>query len=142
MKEIKRYEVIAAAQSLLGTPWEHQGRNLFGCDCAGYVYLTGKKLKCDTTGVDSIVRYGRDPDKTMETILNANLVKKDRNQRLPGTILFFGFGKHGQHMGIITKRLNTFYHGYEDEGQVVETRLDKRWLNRIRGVYDFKGVVD
>ena len=139
---MKRSQILEEAEKWIGTPWEHQGRSKAGCDCAGYIYCLGINSGCDPKGLSENPTYGRDPDDTMERILDKHLKRKPWNQRLPASVLFFAFGKRGQHLGLMSSNGYTFYHGYEWENKVVETRLDNRWLKRLRGVYDFYEVED
>jgi len=140
--QLRRSDIIKECLNWLGTPWEHQGRSKLGCDCAGFVHMVGVSLGCDTKGLSDKPTYGRDPDSTMKSLLDKHLTKRKMVQRKPGTILFFGFGTHGQHLGIISNSEDTFYHGFEYEKCVVETRLDGRWIKRLCGVYDFNEVID
>ena len=142
MNKITRAEILAECKEWMDVPFIHQGRSKVGCDCGGLVQCVGVGAGCDAGDLPEVPTYGRDPDDTMEKLLNKYLNKKPITQRKPASLLFFGFGKKAQHIGILSENCQTFYHGFEKEGKVVETRLDQRWLKRLRGVYDYKEVID
>lgn len=136
-----RLAIAKAAEELIGVPFLHQGRNpTVGIDCAGYIVYLAKKEKVKTNGYIDIVNYGREPNYTMKKLLDKHLVTRKFDQRKPGTILLFAFNSIGQHVGIMSSDNQFFYHAYEPVGKVIKTRLDKRWLNRLRKTYDFIGI--
>lgn len=139
-----RQELVNVAKQWLGTPFEHQGRSRAGIDCAGYLYMLALENNLETNDYQDIITYGRDPDRTMELILDKHLIKQSINQIKLGSILFFAFGRRGQHLGIVTDtKQQLFCHAFEPEKKVIETRLDKRWKDRfLRGVYDYYGLED
>lgn len=137
-----RKEIIEISKKWLGTPFEHQGRSIHGIDCAGYIQETAAGFGHIPEDLPRVPTYGRDPDSTMELILDKYLIRRKMTDRLAGSILFFGFGRKGQHLGILSESLETFFHAYELEHKVVETRLDQKWQKRLRGIYDFPGVID
>ena len=139
---VTRQDIIIKAETFLDIPFVHQGRNRNGIDCAGLIELTADELGILPDNYISVRDYAREPDETMRLYLDKNLKRKSINQRLPGSILFFGYTKNrrGQHLAILTKN-NLFVHGYSKQKCVCIGRLDDRWRKRLVGVYDYKGIV-
>ena len=134
-------EVVETAREWTGTPFRHQGRvRGMAVDCAGLLVGVARDLGLSEYDVDG---YPRVPDGiTLQAILRAQLVEIDIDTARPGDVLLFGFYRHAQHLGIIT-RIDPMYliHAYEPQRRVVEHRVDTLWRRRVRGVYRFPGVV-
>lgn len=133
------HDIVAAARSLLDTPFRHQGR-LPGValDCAGLVIAVARQLglrHADQAG------YGRIPaNGLLEAALEAQpgLHRVALADRQPGDVLLMFFSREPQHLAIDAG--DTIIHSYCDVGKVVEHRLDASWESRIVRVYRFDEV--
>ena len=133
-------EVVQTARKWSGTPFVHQGRVCGrAVDCAGLLVGVAKDLGLSDYDLDG---YPRVPDGvTLQAILRAELVSVAIDQARVGDVLLFGFYRHAQHLGIIT-RVDPMYiiHAHEPNNGVVEHRIDDRWRRRVRGAFRFPGV--
>ena len=132
--------VVNSAREWTGTPFVHQGRVLGrACDCAGLLVGVARDLGLSEYDVDG---YPRVPDGvTLKAILREQLTPISTDQLRPGDVLLFGFYRHAQHLGIVT-RTDPIYiiHAHQPNDKVIEHRLDSVWQRRVRGAYRFPGV--
>jgi hypothetical protein len=145
-----RRRVVAAARSLVGTPWRHQGRSAArvrgGLDCAGLVIVAGRMAgvlhdEADVTG------YRRDPDaRTMVGALAAwgrpVLVAQ------PGDVaaMRVASSAYPHHVGIVSDlpdgRLGLI-HSFASLRRVVEHALDEPGQSiSVVGYWSFRGLED
>ncbi len=134
-------DVVIAASSWIGTPFQHQARvKGIGVDCAGLVIGVAHQIGVTDYDIDG---YPRVPDGAMmERVLGEQLIHVNMDNMQAGDVLLFGFMKYAQHLAIITQ-MNPVYiiHAYQPNGKVTHHRLDTVWRRRIRGVYRLPGVV-
>lgn len=101
---VTRLEVVAAARTWLGTPYEHQHRMKgHGVDCAGLVIGVARELGLVATDFD-INGYARVPDgKSLIEFCDRFMDRIPMALLLPGHVLVYQFvAKLGpQHMGIV-----------------------------------------
>lgn len=132
-------EIIAAARSMIGTPFHHQGRQPgVGLDCGGLVVAVCRRLGIDCADMDG---YGRRPhDGMMEALLDrqACLVRLPLQDMGPGDLALMRFATEPQHLAILAH--GTVIHAYESVGGVVEHVLDTAWRRRIVRAYRFVEV--
>lgn len=130
-------EIIAAARTMLGTPFHHQGRLVgVGLDCAGTAIELIKMI-----GMDPIDRtdYGTDP-------ANNELIKQIDKQGYaervydmkPADVLVIRFLLEPQHLAIFTGR--SIIHAYQPVGKVCEQEFSEYWRERVVRIYRLKGV--
>ena len=119
------------ARTLIGTPWQHQGRTEAGVDCVGLCVLA---LRAAGYSVQDRTDYGTDPDGTLRAALDANLIMVDDMRA--GDIALVCF-RAERHVGIISVGDYgfTLIHADSHAKRVVEHRIDERWARRIVGVW-------
>lgn len=97
-------QLIAAARSLQGVPFRHQGRTRFGVDCIGFVLLACEEAGLDLHKVIKQIptRYGRSAELPLVEILSKHCVQVFKP--VPGCVLFFRFPGENlpRHFGIFT----------------------------------------
>jgi cell wall-associated NlpC family hydrolase len=130
-------DVIAAARSCLGTPFQHQGRiKGLALDCAGLAISVADDLGIVYQDVQG---YSRLP---VRSLLQSALIDQPELKRVetcamaPGDILLMRFGRHPQHLALYTG--STIIHSYEAAGFVCEHDLSDEWRQRIVAVYRFR----
>jgi cell wall-associated NlpC family hydrolase len=132
-------DVITAARSCLGTPFQHQGRvKGSALDCAGLAVSVAQDLGIEYADLQG---YGRDPfNGLLKSALDSQpeLISVDRDDMQPGDLLLMRFGKDPQHLAIYAGQ--TVIHSYETVGIVCEHDIDNAWRRRIVSVYRFRGV--
>lgn len=151
-----RAEIVAAAESLLGAPYAHQGRTReIGFDCAGTLIEVGHVTH---VSIFEFLGYSSEPDgATFERLLDENLV------RLPevydaklADVLAFDFGKGIQHCAIVVEmiahrfdwRRFTVVHALRPRGQdkkslgVVRGPLMPVYSRALKTAYQIPGILD
>lgn len=137
---MKRDEFIAAAQSMLGTPFKHQGR-LPGValDCAGVVVCAARSAGYHVVDVHGYSRIPSNGQFMAAVLAHCDPVELSEVQ--PGDLMMFAFRTEPQHIAIITRTDPIFIlHSYQHVGKVVEHSLDDTWRNRMRGCYRIRGI--
>ena len=141
-----RDQIIAAARSLIGTPFRHQGRAAQGVlDCAGLVVAVAESI-----GADYIDQQGYSTHPSnglLEAALDAQpcLVRVPLSDMQPADVLLMKFASDPQHLAIYVG-FNPVYqdegivHAYAQSRKVCEHRLTDEWRARIVRVYRFQGA--
>lgn len=131
-------QVIKCARTYLETPFHHQGRvKAVGIDCVGLVIGVANELGLSDFNYTA---YGHSPHAgMMEKLLLENMDRVSRGNMRAGDILHLTFDKEPQHLAILTDS-GTIIHAYAKVKKCVEHPIDALWLNRIRGVFRYKGV--
>lgn len=136
--------MIAAARSLIGTPFHHQGRVPgVGLDCAGVLivtaWLTGKKPRTfDVTG------YPATPDGvTLQKLCDEHLDRVDDLQ--PGDVALIRWQRPDappQHLGIVGDHahggLSLIHADSRHHKKVIESRLEFGRYMRLVQAYRFR----
>lgn len=125
-------DMIAAARSMIGTPFKHQGRIPgVALDCAGLIVCSMRK--CGLS-VDDQSGYSRLPrNRQLESAVDSQSVVDRVSDRQAGDIFLMRFNKDPQHLAIFTGE--NIIHSWQIPGQVVEHRLDEDWAQRIVSIY-------
>lgn len=117
---MKRNEIVAAARTLIGTPFLHQGRNEFGMDCVGMVQKVGDKF---AVPYEDLTGYARAPTNIkflqhLRKYLNRASISGDRN----GMVGVFRQSVYPCHIGIfaVTDGILTLINSRADRRKVVE----------------------
>lgn len=140
-----RDQIVEEARTWIGTRWQHQARlKGIAVDCAGLVIGVGKTF--DLMPQDYDYRgYGREPDKSLETICQAELREIAIKDLQPGDVISLNYDPTmgPSHLALIGNyRYGGFsiIHAYLPARKVVETRLDSSVASRISKAFSYKGV--
>ena len=147
---VSRALVVAAARDWLGTPYLHQasakGR---GTDCLGLL----RGVYRDVYGAEPEPPPPYTPDWNEARAAEEPLLSAARRHLTPvagvpspealepGMALFFRVVKGGpvKHCGVVSGEAR-FIHAYAGRS-VIESWLNRWWLERLAGVFDFPGAV-
>lgn len=144
-----RAEIIAAARSLKGTPYLHQGRvagEKGGVDCVGVPVLVSWNLELKPR-TWNITGYRRLPDgHSLMRHLDEHMggeVSQDAIQ--PGDLVVVSYARHPHHVGIVVDHPLGglgLVHASALIGRVVETRLTFTTDMKFVAAFRFPGVID
>jgi NlpC/P60 family putative phage cell wall peptidase len=140
-----RDKIIEEAKSWFGTPYHHQARvKGVGVDCAQLVAGVAENvfpaLKPINNQVYSVEWHLHNREELMCQIIESfNCEEKPIEEREPGDILTFKFGRVNSHMGILIEN-NQFIHARIDTKKVVINQLSGDWLERLGKVYNFPSL--
>lgn len=127
---------VAIARALVGTPFEHQGRQPgVGIDCIGVVMHVAHTL--GITDYDR-TNYGRSPHTDeLERALDMLFVRKTGGPAV-GEIALFKFRNERvpQHVAIVTD--TGIIHAHASFGRCVEHRFNYRWRRRLVRGYQWQ----
>ena len=131
-------KVVQTARTLIGTPYQHQGRTPgVGLDCIGLVIAVGHQLNLFSY---DYTNYSRDPDGQLVTKI------EEHCQKLPslteGAIAVFKLSAIPHHVGIISKFRGNWglIHAYQNTSKVREHEFIKWWQDKLIGVYKLPNV--
>lgn len=139
--------VVAAARSLIGVPFKHQGRNEYGLDCVGLVLMAARIAGCPDISVPGITHrpiYGRGVQPKVFDLLEKHMAGR-LTQAVPGCLVVFQFADEPQprHHGLITEA-RTFIHadqtGPKPLRKVRETAFRSPWVDRSPTFWKIPGV--
>lgn len=141
LPESKRAEMVAAARSLVGVRWRHQGRSVRGVDCLGAVAVCLSAIGVE--GEDER-NYEREPDGVrLYAGLSARLGEPVQRWRVGDIALMRWATSNGlhSHVGILAQHNGqwTLIHAYAREKRVVEHRLAGDWMKRVTDVFSLTG---
>jgi len=136
---MKAEDIIAAARSVIGTPFRHQGRSEKGRDCVGLLAYIGDCLNIEYLDISS---YSPNPSGSLlEEALDSqpNIFRiRDFSDMQAGDILVMRFRREPQHVAIFTGE--NIIHSYSTVGICCEHILDNTWRRRIVRIYRIVGV--
>lgn len=132
-------DFVAAARRYMHTPWQHQGRNRHGFDCAGFVVLAaadcGRDLReFDRTDYVTEPRNG-DLRRAVERALGPPLAEADWHE---GCVVMLNTHGEPHHLAILTRHPEggwALLHTGAGKPWVREHRLSEDWAKRIVAVY-------
>jgi cell wall-associated NlpC family hydrolase len=137
-------DIVTIARTLIGTPYQHQGRVAgLALDCAGVPVHVAKELGIELA---HYTRYGRLPvPAEMRAALDAHLLRVPTHSMQIGDVAWLRFQREPQHLAIVGDyHLGGFslIHAYNGAGlkKVVEHRLDPTWMARIVAVWRYRGL--
>ncbi|MEM8799699.1 MAG: hypothetical protein AAGF15_06435 [Pseudomonadota bacterium] len=147
----KRGAIIAAARSLVGTPFRHQGRVPGrGLDCVGLLIVCARQ-----TGISNydFRAYHRTPSHGAleKHMSDAGLLAIDESEpMLPAQIALMRFHGAPQHLALLSTIADFpnrsasatlgMIHAWQGAGSVVEHRFDQAWQRRLVQRYEFPGI--
>lgn len=127
--------IIQIARSLIGTPFQHQGR-LPGValDCVGLIVVIAREL-----GLPHFDRqdYAKNPHRgQLEEALKRQPCLERIETLEPGAVILTRISATPQHVGIFTG--TSMIHAWAAAGKVCEHPADDKWKGRIVRVYRMK----
>lgn len=137
-----RLRIILEAWEWLDTPYKSQARvKKVGVDCAQLVVGVAENVFKPKTRINIEVyspewHLHNKEEKMCQMIESFKCEQVPIDERIPGDILTFQFGRVQSHMGILIND-NQFIHARYDIGKVVINQLTGDWLNRLGRVYKF-----
>ena len=137
-----RIRIILEAMEWVGTPYHHQARvKGVGVDCAQLVAGVAEnvfpKKKPINIEVYSVEWHMHNREEKMCNIIESfGCERIELEDRVPGDIITFQFGRVQSHMGILINE-GQFIHARMDVGKVVINQLSGDWLKRLGRVYKF-----
>lgn len=138
-----RDDIVAAARTFLGTPYQHQGRRPgVALDCLGIITCTADLLGHDD--IEDVPDYRMNPDhERLLAECARQLVEIPVELMREGDIALFGFARRRipQHFAILSSR-STMIHAHRDTGYVLESSIDTYWTERLVCAYRFPLVSD
>lgn len=140
---LNRLNVVEEARTWLEVPWVHQGRSIYGVDCAGLIVVVAKKLglmdaKYDKTNYQRSTT-GTDFLKPFKELFDQKPILQAR----PGDIMLFRDAAYPCHSTIVGERRGkiTIIHANRLMKKVVEEDLDQgTWLERRVACFEFRGL--
>lgn len=137
-----REDVIREARSWIGTSYAHQHRvKGAGVDCAGLLTGTGKALGLTTFDVTNYLAFPQGQELLQRC--NEHMTRVPIAKMLAGDAVVLRITRQPQHIGILADyALGGFsmIHADSKIGRVVETPLDRRWLDRVVAAYRLPGI--
>jgi NlpC/P60 family putative phage cell wall peptidase len=144
-----REQIQETAREYLGTPFQHQGRiKGHACDCVGLPLMVGDELHLvDKNGkpfkaMDN-ANYSSQPlDRFVHEEAQRRLIEKPIDQMQPGDMITLRVPSVPCHVAIVTSLQGGLgmIHAYVVSDKVVEHVLDRKWLKRIEGCFEFPGT--
>lgn len=134
---MKRTELVAAAESMLGTPFHAQGRAPgIGLDCIGVVVCAARQ--CGFEPVDRAA-YPMRPDGTLRPALDAQLVRIHGAPEPGDVLLMMIDGAQPHHVALYVGN-DQIIHAHVKARKVVKQDYTKFWQQRTVAVYRFPEV--
>lgn len=129
--------IADAAQSFVGAPFAHQGRDpATGLDCAGLALCSAWAAGIE---VEDFGVYGRMPvPDTVVQQVASRCMAVDYGERAPGDLLLFTQSKQPMHMAIWDGEC--IVHAFEPRGRVVRHHMGTSWAGRVHSIWRFAGV--
>jgi cell wall-associated NlpC family hydrolase len=124
--EISRAAWLAEVLSYLGTPYAHQGRVPgVGMDCVAPLIVAARKFAIVPEAFD-VQGYARDPDGSLQPLLDAHLIRKPRAQLVPGDVVLNGFRlQPPQHVAIIVGERHGEWELLHAHGRVGKVQIER-----------------
>jgi NlpC/P60 family putative phage cell wall peptidase len=139
-------QLLAEARSWQGTPYHNRAAlKGVGADCIGFVIGVAKNVGILDSGYDPGV-YSEDwhlhhnEERLAGEIEAFGCVLLSLEERQPGDLLLFQFGRVCAHSGLLLDD-GCVIHAVRDFERVLVTSLRGEWLERLRRAYRFPGVM-
>lgn len=134
-------DIVAIAESYLGVPFLHQGRDRNGIDCGGLLVAIARDLGIlDSLGYVDRRDYPREPtDKNMMRLMR-RYMRLVRGPLKEGYAMHFGFVENPHHVAIYTRGDMIHALNRTSRQRVMRHGYRGIWPNKFRGAYVFPGV--
>lgn len=140
LTDAERVQFVAAARSMVGKPFKHQGRALHGVDCVG---LVSYALAAVGRTVEDRRDYGRNPIRDgLRGVLMAHYGAPADGMQVGDVALMRWLTNNGVDLFNHVAIIGDYYlggfsliHALAINGAVVEHRLAEHWPQRIVEVY-------
>lgn len=143
--KLLRKDIVAAARSMIGTPFHHQARvpgRDGGVDCIGLLVCVSRIL-----GVEphDFTAYSRQPDpEQLLQHLRRGMDEISRSSATTGDtqVVWWESDDEPQHFVLLTER-GTIIHALSKEdgtGRVREQRMPPKWRRQVHSAWSFKGA--
>lgn len=134
---IARTDIVAAARSWLGTPFQHQGRvKRIGVDCAGLIIGVVRELGISA---DDLTGYGRQPDSDeLRRLCREQMRPIALEAARPGDVYLIEIDGRPQHLAFATDI--GLLHAYAPARKVVEHGIDAGWRARLVAAFALPGI--
>jgi len=142
---LTRSDVVAAARTWIGTPWQHQQRTKgVAVDCVGLVIGVGRELGM-VTGDWDIKGYGRHPDGRLLAMADEHMQRIALCDMRPGDVIGVVLDAEPQHFAILGDYLHgglSIIHAAANARppRVIETRLMPSRALRVVAAWALPGV--
>ena len=127
-----RQKIVEISRELVDVPWQHQGRNMFGIDCVGFLIWVG--IKAGYEPID-IIDYSRfyNPKVLIKAFKDNGCRLVSKANIIPGDITIIKVGRSPMHVGILSMKYGVKHiiHAYEPAGKVLEEELHPVFEKRI-----------
>lgn len=143
-----RAGIVAAARSLLGTPYCNHQRVAGpsgGVDCLGLIIMVAWACAIKPRSFD-INGYSLQPDGSMLHLCDEHLLRIPQAQMTDGDVVVVAWGDvEARHIGIVAPHSHypqhlSLIHAYPKKKQVTEHRLVFDHFMRFVGAYRFRGL--
>ncbi len=133
---MKRENLVAAALSMVGTPFHAQGRAPgIGLDCIGLVACAARQCGYEPQDRQA---YPMRPNGELQPALEAQLERVGQPE--PGDVLLMAIdGAEPHHVAIYIGN-NEIVHAYITARKVVKQTYTEHWRRMVVAVYRFPGV--
>lgn len=127
MSSVSREDWVSEVLSFVGTPYKHQGRvPQVGMDCVAPLIVAARKFGIVADDFD-VTAYPRDPNGSLQPLLDEHLERKSRESLLIGDVVLNGFRfQQPRHVAIIVgERYGQWQlvHAHSSAGRVQIERL-------------------
>ena len=131
-----RQRIVVEALEWVGTPYQHQQRcKHIGCDCVGFPI--GVCINVGLLPENIRVPYytpqwhlHQKQELLIEMAIQFGCVEKEREDLLPGDLVFFKIGLACSHTGILLSPLE-FAHASCSDRRVMKRPFDRLWKDKL-----------
>lgn len=136
-----RSQIVEIARKYEGVPWLHQGRNIYGLDCVGFIVKVGLDLGCRVIDIKAYSEF-YNPKVLIKAFEDNGCRKIHKSKLLSGDIVLINIGKVPMHVGILTMKngVKHIIHSFGSSGKVREEEVYDLFEKRFRFGFAFPGL--
>lgn len=133
-------DVVIAARTLIGTPWQDRGRSSKGLDCAGLLLAIGEQLELPVKMLDQFSDHNATYRLLHQNLLTICIELDDEDMPKAGDIVTYSFaGDLHAHAAIETGE-GTIIHAYSPASGVCEHPKVGKW-KRVHRRFRLEAVI-